>query len=67
MSEGHPKPRESIKKEDVINGVECSDVKETEVGFLLVADGKNRFIVPKTSMVSMEWHSVSARSVEVEE
>ena len=34
-----------MKWEDVINDVDCGDVKEREAVFLLVAEGKNQFIV----------------------
>jgi len=41
----------------VVNGVECGgDVEETEAGDLLMADGRDQFIVEReTSRVSVEW------------
>jgi hypothetical protein len=37
-----------MKKEAVVNGVECGgDVEETEAGDLLMADGRDQFIVER--------------------
>jgi hypothetical protein len=37
-----------MKKEAVIDGVKCGrDVKETEAGDLLMADGRDQFIVQR--------------------
>lgn len=51
----HSKPMQLMKKEDVIYGVECENVKATEAGIFEVADGKTQFILQKTSMVCVEW------------
>jgi hypothetical protein len=37
-----------LKKKAVINGVECGgDVKKTEAGDLLMADGRDQFIIQR--------------------
>lgn len=54
-------------KIDLINGIECRNVKVTEAGFLLVADGRNQFTVQTTSMVSVERCFRAARLVGVED
>ena len=49
---------QSLEKDGVINGVECSgDVEEAEAGNLLMADGRHQFIVDivgNASRVSLE-------------